>query len=62
MTLNVMPMAMPASAPGSRPDAAAVDCVELGPEEALEVVVAAISVLFGFSGGERQQKKTWEEG
>ena len=52
-TLNVMPMAMPALAPRSRPDAAAVDCAELGPEEALEVVVAAISVLFGVSGGER---------
>ena len=38
MTLSVMPMAMPALAPGLRPDDAAVDGVGLGSEETVGVV------------------------
>ena len=42
-TLNVIPMAMPALAPGLRSDDALVDCAGSGPEEAVGVGVAAVS-------------------
>lgn len=54
-TLSVMPMEMPAFAPGLRPDAAVVDCAEPGVEEARDDDVAAISVLSGVAGGRRRR-------
>ena len=49
-TLSVMPMAMPALAPGPRSDDPFVDCADPGPEEDVGVGVAAV-LCYSLEGG-----------
>ena len=59
-TLSVMPMPMPALAPGPRSDDPFVGCADPGPEEAVGVGVAAV-LRYSYSRG-REQKNAGDEG